>query len=141
MYPQVSAYNTFFYQYHEVLLLINAVTQNTISSVSIKTFHVLDSKRLKSCRCWPKPHACLLSSNEVVTCTPGKQIDTRTVCCKVKESKQEQAVRESEMIKKERRISNLPDKHFVLNHKLRWLRNKRLGQFVAFGSTFLFIRI
>ena len=141
MYPQVSAYNTFFYQYHEVLLLINAVTQNTISSVSVKTFHVLDSKRLKSCRCWLKPHACLLSSNEVVTCTPGKQIDTRTVCCKVKESKQEQAVRESEMIKKERRISNLPDKHFVLNHKLRWLRNKRLGQFVAFGSTFLFIRI
>jgi len=75
-------------------------------------------------------------SNEVVTCTPGKPKDKKTVCCKVKESKQEQAVRESEKNKKERRTKNLPGQHSDLKHMRRWLRSRRLGRFVASTLTF-----
>ena len=105
-------------------------------------FYVLEPKQLKACRCWPKPHTCLMSSNEVVTCTPGKQIDERTVCCKVKEVKQEQEVRESEQRKKRaKQVKTLPGKLSNLKHKLRWLRHKRLGRFVALAYMFIVIFI
>ena len=106
-------------------------------------FHVLEPIRLKRCRCWPKPHTCFVNSNEVWTCQPGTHIDEQTVCCKVKETNQEQERCASERRKKTYfRVKALPDIPQVLKHKLRWLRNKRLGRFVTYVCIFyIFIYI
>jgi len=94
-------------------------------------FLILEPKRHGSCRCWLKPHTCALFSNEVVTCTPGKPKDGRTICCKVKDSRREEEVRISERRKKAIKASNLPGYISEFRHKMRWIRHVRLGRFVA----------
>ena len=121
-------------QQTRAFLFVQCVKENNSRrSILIIMVHVLEPKRLKSCSCWPKPHVCLVSSNEVLTCTPGRRFDELTVCCKVNEENIEHEKRKSELRRKNGiKIETKPDILRVLQRQLRWLRIKRPGRFVTY---------